>query len=440
MQQHGVPLALEEEWRKFLKPWWGWVSHVATIASLDLFAVHMADKGMRPREVAAWSIGELVSKLLMFESDAGALTMAFALSAAERARPSADFTLADIAPPIGQLEAVKIRDLHFAERALVSYDIRGRVDFAETLLCSAGPEETVGVDEKIHAILTIPEAIIISTSLGSVYDFARTRHAATAAGEDHSVAGQVTAHTFLELISFFLNSFAFVYSMAQIALCSFAKLTDRSAAHYLTIPIGIRFLDLILVAFGMVVLQPASLIVISYDVDAGSSSVALFSVAFALGVIYFLVNSLFFVYFFMRERTAYDQFPPHLKVDEPLYAQNLNAASDQSGFLARASSLFERYFMRSNDEKELAYMGHIGRWRKFLLAKRYRESIFDAAVTSPGPPEGTPERDPPPAMPRSPELNNNHICLQPPPAVDGLPAGFYCPAFGPLVHEQTFID
>jgi len=92
-------------------------------------------------------------------------------------------------------------------------------------------------------------------------------------------------------------------------------------------------------------------------------------------LIYIPITVASFCIYILREKNAFDPFPPHMiRNDLEIEHQNESKRKEKS----KVSKWLDKYIFLDDDEAELKYMGFIGRWRKLNLSKRFRESIFDA--------------------------------------------------------------
>ncbi len=386
---------LEMEWIDYLSPVWKTVSLAASLASLDMFSRRIASVGLRPSDLEDRCVMSLAYNVSISVEDAGALRVALRChqrraytppdsAVAARSQDALTHggaaTLRDLAPPAAASE--KISDISYANRPLVSVDRRtGKVDFMETLVCSAGPGETIGVEQTIHSLLTIPEAILLSTSLAEIV---RVLDADPAPAD--GVSGVVTAYWTVRLVSFYLNSFIFMHSLANIAVCVFAKLTDRSAAHYLTLPFMIRFADMIGVFILVVLLEPLALVLLS----VARGSVFMVVLVAVMSAVFIAWTSVAMLFLGGRERSAFNPFPDHLRDESSgyfMYEDRWSHDTSSTGsppdcgrvacarrWIARKA---DKYFFMHDNEREIALLGFIGRWRKWMLSLRFRESLLD---------------------------------------------------------------
>ena len=260
-------VALQHKWRTILRPSWRAISLLTWISTLDLFCEVIAKTGINPKDVYNDDPVALASKSKLSLHDAGAVCIGIRrykilnnLNTTDPHIPRNDLdeivltSLDMLGVSSGERTAQTVSDILYAERALISLEEDGRgVDFSQTLLCSAGPEKTIDAEQEIHTVLTIPEVVLISSSLAELYSVS------TGTVENVRSVNFLYAHIGVSALTLFVIISAFIFSLLHISLCSFTKLTDRSAAHYLATKQFIRFTDLILIVIGTV-LFPLSLI------------------------------------------------------------------------------------------------------------------------------------------------------------------------------------
>jgi hypothetical protein len=336
----------------------------------------MADTKFHPDNLVNWDVTEIIEKTNLYITDASVVRLAFIL---KKQHPHHNFKGKD------EEKKTHIRDINFAERALVSRNSDGSVDLSETLLSSAGPYRTIGVEQNIHSILTIPETLILSGTASELYYILVEE----SSSEDDLIP--FIRFIFLSLL-LYVTSISFVLSIIHTIICSFSKLTDRSAAHYLTLPLTVRFLDAIMFVSMFIFISPINLVLHTSKIYKDEGDYKYLIVIVFTTALFIVIVSFLSFYFIYREHGAFDPFPEHLNIEAPLHTVGARPVPiDKDGnpieevkycttlinLFCKMKSFFDKLMMKThifnaNSHSEYRNMNYIGRWRKYTMSRATR--------------------------------------------------------------------
>ena len=379
-------------WYGLFRPYWTVLCHVAPVSDIKLFSNHVTSTGFTPDDMHHWSVAEIATRAHLPIPDAAVIRLALTYESKRMRRGEAPFAQHESVLLAGE-RADNVSDFDFAERALTSRDPYGNVDFTETMLCTSGPHATLSVEESLHSLLTIPETLLLGFTVVNL------QGALSFDGKDDAWDNPVRFTLLcLHMMSFLLHLFCLVYSMLQISLCAYAKITDRSSALYLSYRVPVRFFDICLLFFLVIIYEPLAMILYSYGVETWSGSNVFFYLFTSCGAVYVVATFAIMFYFTMRHHASYQPVsskirhkgPVRVHTDVPQVNTDRIWGSENAAnrtwydSLSRGLGSLRRHVMnavfgsmsREDIECEYRNMSHIGRWRKYEMIKRVKKSAF----------------------------------------------------------------
>jgi len=334
------------DWFIYLQPRWKFISMMTSISDVSEFARMVSKSQIHPSLLQTLNPTEMLIKFKGIIPFQDICAMYILINS----QIDSNLTLYESQSPMHH----PVSDSDFIERALLSEKQDGCVNILETLLSSSGPDETIGMEMSIHSLLTIPESILISTSLTELSTLAVI---ATESNLNFNHSVFIARHVISSFYTF-TTMFAFTVSILNIAVCSFAKLTDRSTAHYLTLPFIIRFVDLIIMFFNTIFTLPISIFLAHLETNKISGYNPIW-IVLTYGIIYIIFCMVYCPILSFRGRLSFDHSPNRRMI-----------GGCYSGIISK--------ILMINNDRESDIIKFIGRWRKRELSKRFRESILDS--------------------------------------------------------------